>query len=279
MANKIFDDLLLQQFEEFKLSYSQTSKQLFSDSNTGRLRHPGEFGTYREEICRKLLRNLIPSRLEINTGFLINSNDETSTQCDIVVYDANVTPLVQPKNMQRFYPVESVCAVGEIKSTLRKTEFTEALHKLSRVKKLAEYTMDSDPSVIFRNLSGEYDPTRHSYDQIVTFLICQKLDFDFHNSGPLYSDEIEPRHRHNLILSVEDGVCLYALNSLRPEDGMWAYPTFGDTALQGAMYDKETSENDYFRIFAHHLFMTVSNVTILFPDIADYMVYPPNPVE
>jgi len=47
MANKIFENLLIEQINIFKESFTNISKDIFSD-NSGKLIHPGEFGTYRE---------------------------------------------------------------------------------------------------------------------------------------------------------------------------------------------------------------------------------------
>jgi hypothetical protein len=108
-------------------------KNIFSNDN-GKLIHPGEFGIYREAICKRFLEFIIPKKLSIDNGFLINTNNEVSTQCDIVIYDSKHTPLVQSNELQRFFPIETVCAIGEVKSTLSKAQLKETLLKLSKVK-------------------------------------------------------------------------------------------------------------------------------------------------
>ncbi|HKP95408.1 MAG TPA: DUF6602 domain-containing protein, partial [Fibrobacteria bacterium] len=138
MGNRVFDALLVEQFEIFKQAFVSSSRQIFFDESTQRLIHPGEFGTFRETICKDFLRHFVPRRLGFGTGFLINTFDEISTQCDIVVYDSNVTPLIQSEEKQRFFPVESVCGVGEIKSVLNKTSLKSALNKLAEVKRISE---------------------------------------------------------------------------------------------------------------------------------------------
>ena len=116
MPNRIFEEILLEEIETFKNSFSNVSKKMFHDPETNKLIHSGEFGMYREAIAKKFLRFFVPVRLEIDQGFLLNSINEVSTQCDIVIYDKNVTPLIRSNELQRFYPVETVCSVGEIKS-------------------------------------------------------------------------------------------------------------------------------------------------------------------
>ena len=85
MPNDIFDSLLREQIDIFKQSFTNTSSTLFKSNTTSKLIHPGEFGRYREEISKRFLRFIIPSKLDFGDGFLINTNNEVSTQCDIIV--------------------------------------------------------------------------------------------------------------------------------------------------------------------------------------------------
>ncbi len=272
MSNRIFDALLIEQISRFKQSFSGVSQRVFYDEDRERLIHTGEFGMFREAICKEFLRFFIPMRLDINQGFLINTANKVSTQCDIVVYDSSVTPLIQAGDRQRFFPVETVCAVGEVKSKLDRAGLKEALNKLARTKKLAEYV--KNPSVIRREAEGQYMPSTYARDQIVTFLICQKIEGVLPNPRSLYDVEVEDRHRHNMILSIEDGLFLYGLNGMPPYDGMHAYPVMGGSVLPDSVMRAETHGDDAFRVFAHYLFQSVTHTTVLFPEMSDYMVYP-----
>src|ERR1700748_1622761 len=118
MSNKIFQSILDEKIEFFKFAFQQTSKNIFWDEAKKQLIHPGEYGMYREAVCKDLLRLFIPGRLDIGNGFLINDVGDISTQCDIIVYDKNATPLIENTERQRFYPVETVSSIGEIKSDL-----------------------------------------------------------------------------------------------------------------------------------------------------------------
>lgn len=266
MANKIFENLLIEQINIFKESFTNISKDIFSD-NSGKLIHPGEFGTYREAICKRFLEFIIPKKLSIDNGFLINSNNEVSTQCDIIIYDSKHTPLIQTNELQRFFPVETVCAIGEVKSTLSKTQLKEALLKLSNVKKLSEFV--KNPSIIYNEIEHEYSPTTNCRDQKVTFIICQKLDMNLNEITNMYDNSIESRHKHNIILSIEDGIILYELGS-----GMHIYPVINNSILQDAQYSKSHSNYEYFKIFSHYLFEATTHTTILYPEFSDYMNYP-----
>ena len=84
MANKIFQALAKEKFDFFKSTFAG-AKELFWDEDQSRLRHPGEFGSYRETIVKDLLRLFIPGRYEIDTGFVISS-DSTASKVEREVF-------------------------------------------------------------------------------------------------------------------------------------------------------------------------------------------------
>ena len=136
MANWIYKKLMEEQIRRLVNSFDISEGIFKCDDNS--LIHPGEFGTYRETICREFLSFFIPRSLGISTGFVISPDNEVSTQCDIIIFDENHTPLIQEGDKQRFFPIESVVAVGEIKSTVTKKELTSALVKLSKIKEMRQ---------------------------------------------------------------------------------------------------------------------------------------------
>ena len=267
MSINVFEKLLAEKIDNFKLAFLNTAEDVFFDNN-GKLIHPGEFGKFRENICKDFLRLIIPSHLDIGQGFIINTLNNISHQCDIVIYDSNNTPLLESAERQTFYPIETVAAVGEIKSTLSKTAFRETINKLSNLKKLREQV--KHPAIIRREKQGEYDPKNYPYDQIFTFIICKKLDFDISHLtteiNEMYDQTVEYRHRHNLILSVEDGLLAYFDDNSKT----MMYPKVGNDLKNRFTYPRENSYV-HFKFFASYLFMGTSSSTILYPEITDYM--------
>ncbi len=99
------------------------------------VKHPGELGVAREEIIRRFLRAYLPARFEISTGFVFDSKGNVSKQLDIVIANALVCPRFETAGGTRFYPCESVVAVGQVKSSLtRDAELRSALANLESVK-------------------------------------------------------------------------------------------------------------------------------------------------
>lgn len=76
---------------------------------------------------------------------------------------------------------------------------------MAKIKELRERI--PAPTIVRRERNGNFDPLNYAYDQLPTFLVCQKLDFDFKNLpdelDEIYGDDVEIRHRHNLILSLK----------------------------------------------------------------------------
>ena len=112
--NDIFDKLIKSKIEQFKDDYVKLSRQIFVNKD-GTLIHPGEFGMYREKIIREFLAPFLPTRLAIGSGFVITAANNISTQCDIIIYDKEHTPVIE-NGEQRFFPVECVVGVIEVKS-------------------------------------------------------------------------------------------------------------------------------------------------------------------
>jgi hypothetical protein len=270
MANKVFDSLLVEKIEHFKASFSGTSKSVFYDESKKRIFHTGEYGTYREAIVRDFLRFIIPRSLDISTGFLMTSMDDISTQCDVVIFDSNMTPIYEESDRQRFFPIESVHGIGEVKSTLSKTDFIEAINKLARNKSLSE-RMISSPTIIKKSPPGPYDPVNHPYDIIPSFLICQKLNFDIstieQDIANFYDSNIEIRHRHNLILSIEDGLLSY----LDSNSKTLPYPRLSLSNLKDRFTYPSANKLVHLKLFATYMFMTTSSKTLFYPDPSDYM--------
>lgn len=274
MTSNVFEQLLTEQIRIFRSAFSSVSRTAFYDEHRQTLIHAGEFGTYREAICKDFLRFFVPSRLDISQGFLINASDKVSTQCDVIVYDSASTPLIQSESRQRFFPIETTCAVGEVKSSLSKEELKLALHKLAVTKQMREDI--ASPSII-RSKHHTYDPKNNIYDRLFTFLICEDLRFDPLNldMDAVYGQDVPYRLRHNLILSINDGLFLY--RDTYNEDRkivQWSevYQDGASRQFPSCLVRPTTSEdNGHFKGFVSYTFMATSGATILYPEVTDYM--------
>jgi hypothetical protein len=267
---KIFEHLLIEQIDNFHKSFCETTEKVFIDSS-GRPIHPNEYGVYREKIVEEFIRFFIPNKLEINRGFIIDP-DNVSHQCDIVVYDSQSTPLIQSREKQSFYPIETVTAVGEVKSTIRsKQELKEALIKLSDIKQMRNNL--KEPTILKREKPIDnlpYNPKINYYDQIFTFLICKKIDFEkkslINELNNMYKDK--PFNlRHNLIFSLEDGIFLY-YDKLGIS---FMYPHQHESKLKNRFTEVGKNKYLHYKFFCSYLFMGTSSTTILYPEMKNYI--------
>lgn len=268
MANRIFQALLNEKIDVFRNSFSNTAKEIYFD-NDDKLIHSLEYGMFRENACKDFIKFVIPSKFQIDDGFIINSNDSVSTQCDIVIYDSNHTPLFESGKKQRFFPIETVAAVGEVKSTLSKADFKDAINKLSKTKALRLET--ETPSIISRKAENPFAKYEHPFDQIFSFLICKKLNFDFEKLefNHLYNKEVDYLNRHNMILSIDDGILLYKHN-VNNKELSWHYPKSQGLDLKNRFVAGGEDGKNHFDIFATYLFNATQNATIFYPEFSKY---------
>lgn len=268
MSNKIFTSILDEKIHFFRFAFEQTSKNVFFDENNKKLNHPGEYGAYRESVTKDFLKMIIPSRLDIGNGFLMSDKGTVSKQCDIIIYDKTSTPLIENNEKQRFFPVETVCAIGEVKSDLSKSAFIEAINKLARNKKIKEEM--TNPSPLKRNNTGKFSPENYPYDNIFSFLICNRLLFDFseivNNIDSYYESDIQQWQKHNLILSVNDGLLCYSEDSGRS----MMYPKIAKK-LKNRFIVPDSNENCHFYYASSYIFMGTTSSSIYYPELSDYI--------
>lgn len=100
-------------------------------------RHPGELGSAREEVVRQFLREYLPKRFAIGTGFIFDSAGRLSEQMDIVILDSVVAPTFKASGGTSYYPCECVVAAGQIRSSLTsRSDLRVALNNLESAKRL-----------------------------------------------------------------------------------------------------------------------------------------------
>lgn len=272
--NTIVDTLIKNNIEKFVQDYKNISRQVFLDES-GNLIHPGEFGNYREKIVKELLQRFLPSRLAIGTGFIITSDNEHSTQCDLIIYDKEHTPIIENSD-QRFFPIECVAGVVEVKSKLNKAQLKEALIKLSVIKKLREQIHTN--VFVYKELSKQTDfnAKRNPYDQLATFVICEEIDMDVHKEIDTFFKETysgtDKSAYHNMILSIKNGLFLYYFQKEKKSIYLpyieYEKPNFPHKFLMPA---KDAYENEHILTFINYFYMIISTISVMFFEITNYL--------
>lgn len=215
MEYKVLNTIVNSMVERFLSQYRSTTKLFENDGVKNGLLHAGEYGTYKENLCKELFKFVLPGKYDIGTGFVFNAEREITTQCDIILYDYNNTPCISLDQMNRFYPQESILAIGEIKSTLTKQTLADSLIKLSQSKSIRkDFTgISSTGSLVDVKLS------QSAYHHIFTFLICDEISsYDSQDVVSYIDDQYEQasvsvENRHNVIVSFKNGLITYKSNA------------------------------------------------------------------
>ncbi len=271
--NSIFEKLVKSKIDHFLFEYTNLSRSVFVNSE-GTLIHPGEFGMYRERIVADLIKPFLPEKYAIGTGFIITSQDNISTQCDLIIYDREHTPIIENEE-QRFFPIECVVGVIEVKSKLKKAELKEALIRLTKIKKLRADIPPNNPYIFKDGNHSVFSPSINVRDQIATFLICESFDFNIEKNLSDFFDGvyngIDKSLYHNMVLSLNDGLCLY-------HDGksMVIYYPYFDYSLpsfRNALVKPcpDGYRYEHIMLFVDYFYMLISSVSVMYIEMTEYI--------
>lgn len=155
----------------------------------GKAGHPVLIGTARETPARVKFVKLLPGNIAVGSGIVMDSFGGKSKQQDIVIYERDICPVFSINDTPEatFYPVESVVAVGEVKSTLDKATIADSFAKIASVKALKRI-VETESNVLGlpatvpfrsygerRSMQGveeeQYSPVR-SLDQVFGFVLA-----------------------------------------------------------------------------------------------------------
>jgi hypothetical protein len=99
-------------------------------------KHRLSAGENRETLVSDFLTDHLPRRFEVSSGMVISHNGSFSNQADLVVVDAlNNSPLYR-SSANKLWPVESVLALFEVKTSLVPGELRDSIEKGRRFKTL-----------------------------------------------------------------------------------------------------------------------------------------------
>ncbi|MDQ3099624.1 MAG: hypothetical protein M3Q44_07820 [bacterium] len=116
--------------------FSNLQNELLAKLNVGKsISHPTAKGDDTELNWIEVLKSL-PSRYQVNKGFVIDAEGNLSEQIDAIVYDRYYSPLLLRKDSILYVPSESVYAVLEVKQSLSKNNIEYAGGKIKSVREL-----------------------------------------------------------------------------------------------------------------------------------------------
>jgi hypothetical protein len=256
----------------------ERAKSLYEDlSKKNNLIHSGEYGMYKERTLRELLKFIVPFKYEITDGYIINSSDESSTQCDIILFDKVNTPLIEFGNRFQFIPVESVVAIGEVKSTLTKNQLIDTALKLSKNKQICK------PSSEYSKLNPNY---KLELFAPFSFIICDNIigindNYTFKDLvkdiAKKYKEEnIEVNNFFNIIICLSELKAIGYRTSCEfknpdvAEGTKIYYPFRWGIEMNGSIVNCSDKYN-LIREFASSLAQSLNQRPEYFPDPVDYL--------
>lgn len=130
-------------------------------------------GEAREYALQNLLTKYLPNRVGVDRGFVIDIHGKESKQMDIVIYDKTVGTVFEINGV-KYFPCETVIAVGEVKSDIKSTKkLQDALDKIKSAKELDRTGAGKNEIVTgpgFSLKGIKFDPDKNHRDQILGFI-------------------------------------------------------------------------------------------------------------
>ncbi len=192
-----------------------------SFAKAGRATTPVLVGSARENAVRLKLEKIFPQSVGVSTGCVIDVENHTSKQTDIILYEKDICPIFSINDTPEtsFYPCESVIAVGEVKSTIDTNDLLDAFSKIESVKKLKRFGKDSrcfrkycTRVILYGTEEEGYNQLVKPLDQVYGFIICEKISLKTETFLAKCAQEIKKRPPYlvpNIIVSLHDGVLIY----------------------------------------------------------------------
>ena len=131
--------------------------------------HTGEIGDLVERVFRNQLLDILPDKVGVSNGFVVDSTGEVSRQMDIILYDRENTPRIFTSAGAQMFPVESTYACGEIKTDMDSTQLHDSFNKCLSYKRLSRKAYFTQPNPL---LLHKYTLFGHSYDHWQSIFFC-----------------------------------------------------------------------------------------------------------
>lgn len=150
--------------------YQNYAKEILS--KLGRLneliRHAPSIGSFHESFISNYLKNFLPRRFSIKTGFVYNpTSREVSPQIDILVIDENVPSsyLFQDGDFVVVTPSSVVCAI-EIKTNFDKNSLRDIASKTKLYRKVNPYPINNFLALCFKTKTKNIETIGNWYKSI-----------------------------------------------------------------------------------------------------------------
>lgn len=216
----------------------------------GKTTHPCSVGSGREKALMNKLKNILPHGIGVGSGFVIDSFGQTSSQCDLIIYEEDFALkfIINDDDNYAYYNCESVIAVGEIKSDATIADIEDSFKKLRKIKELKRQRPNGtnfrsylSKTTICGAQSEMYNPQQNPFDQIFTFVLCKSLSTSLSSIDNKAKEIFETKENYfNIILPIEGQAITYINTSTN---------SFADGALNASALCQLADEEIGFNFF------------------------------
>jgi hypothetical protein len=217
-------------------------------------------GNIVETSVRSFIKDRIPNRFHVGQGHMIDQNHKVSPQLDVLITDVSSLPILLKTNESTdYYPIESVYAFGEIKSTYYKSK--KYIEKFCETIKMIKSDMHrvEEKNTAYNGLNndtlihhlGVPSPTC-IFNPLFTFMVFVDVgDFEAQHFANVIAG-YDSRFLPNLVIFVSGGVLIKVISSDKGM-GLDFYPE----------YSKESSEWVFSNLRGDDNFSGI-NLTVLY---------------
>ena len=231
------------------------------------LKFPPDRGGQREEAIRKFLSEKLPRRYGISKGFVVSHEGIQSDQCDVIVYDADTSPIFYTDINQEILPIESVYAVIQVKSRLTPTSLDDAIRNIKSFKQIPRKDVTSVPLGPGGGISIGYNqPINKKLGVLMSYTLGNP--YDSKSIDEVLTEVIQKIKKENIDKRI-DFVCIIDRGVIVPikrQDQTLMISVFDDAADIKMVGDAENSVGLFFVI----LLSTLNGIKLEQPDLFSY---------
>lgn len=208
------------------LEYCQSALDIFAAQYgaSKRFNHAVSIGSIREQIIRDFLSEHLPRVVSVVSGQIFDTNDQYSTQQDVILKLNNVPRLPFASGVDMVFS-EGVVATIEIKSTLSGPVLKSVGEGIASVRRLHQNTWGA-----VSQMKAHSWPT----GKILSGVIC------YGGSGFAVFESVvnslEDEAKPDFVLDLSSGILIRNNGELMPKDGDNAYRVFPDRAFGFAFF-------------------------------------------
>lgn len=202
---------MLEQFFSGILRQLQTEVDLINSL----VPHNSTKGTLNEQSLHKILTSFLPSRYSIGSGLVIDSFGRRSRQVDLIVFDEFHMSKLFRTTSQVLFPVETVFACIEVKTSVSKADLNEIAQEnqhINQLKHSVPFINHLSPS---KSLPSAIEFSELTTRPPLTFLVAYHCD----TNHPLtvrkwFEDSPEKDFLPDLTLFLDLGMIVYRPKSM-----------------------------------------------------------------